>query len=68
MTAAIRRAAPADLPRIHQIRQGVTENVLSDPSKVSEAEVAWYLERAVFLVSEAEGEVAGFTCANIRTG
>lgn len=68
MTAVIRRAVPADLPRIHAIRHGVTENVLSDPSKVSEAEVAWYLEQAVFLVSEADGEVVGFACANHQSG
>lgn len=64
----LRAAAPADLPRIHAIRHGVSENVLSDPSKVSDAEVAWYMDQAVFLVSEAGGEVAGFTCANHQTG
>lgn len=64
----LRPATPSDLPRIHAIRHGVTENVLSDPSKVSDAEVAWYMEQAVFLVSEADGEVTGFTCANHQTG
>ena len=60
----LRAATPADLPRIHAIRHGVTENILRDRSKVSDAEVAWYMEQAVFLVSEAYGEIAGFTCAN----
>jgi ribosomal protein S18 acetylase RimI-like enzyme len=64
----IRAATEADLSRIHAIRMGVTENVLSDPSKVSAAEVAWYLEQAIFLVSEAGGEVAGFACANHQSG
>lgn len=64
----LRPATPADLPRIHAIRHGVTENVLSDPSKVSAAEVAWYMDHAVFLVSEAEGEIAGFACANHQNG
>lgn len=71
MTAAspvIRKATPADQPRIHAIRMGVRENVLSDPSRVTEAEVAWYREQAIFLVSEVEGEIAGFTCANPQTG
>lgn len=64
----IRRAVPADLPRVWAIRHGVRENRLSDPSKVSDAEVRWYLEEAVFLVSEANGAVQGFACANPRIG
>lgn len=64
----IRKATPADQPRIHAIRMGVRENVLSDPSRVTDAEVAWYREQAIFLVSEADGEIAGFTCANPQTG
>jgi ribosomal protein S18 acetylase RimI-like enzyme len=65
---SVRAASHADLPRIHAIRMGVTENVLSDPSKVSAAEVAWYLEQAIFLVAEDGGEVAGFACANHQSG
>ncbi len=70
MTAAsvIRKATAADLPRIHAIRMGVSENVLSDPSKVTDEEVAWYREQAIFLVSEDGGEVVGFSCANHQTG
>ncbi len=64
----IRRATHADQPRIHAIRMAVTENVLSDPSKVTEAEVDWYREQAIFLVAEIDGEVAGFSCANHQTG
>lgn len=71
MTAAspaIRKATPADQPRIHAIRMGVRENVLSDPSRVTDAEIAWYRDQAIFLVSEVDGEIAGFTCANPQTG
>lgn len=71
MTAAspvIRKATPADQPRIHAIRMGVRENVLSDPSRVTDAEIAWYRDQAIFLVSEGDGEIAGFTCANPQTG
>ena len=64
----IRKATPADQPRIHAIRMGVRENVLSDPSRVTDEEIAWYREQAIFLVSEAGGAVAGFTCANHQTG
>ncbi|MFN3671632.1 MAG: GNAT family N-acetyltransferase [Bosea sp. (in: a-proteobacteria)] len=64
----LRKATPADQPRITAIRMAVTENVLSDPSKVSDEEVAWYREQAIFLVAEVDGVVAGFTCANHQTG
>lgn len=65
---SVRAATEADLPRIHAIRMSVSENVLSDPSKVTAAEVAWYLEQAIFLVAEDGGEVAGFACANHQSG
>jgi GNAT superfamily N-acetyltransferase len=68
MTLAIRRAGAEDLPRVREIRHGVRENRLSDPSKVSDAEVRWYLDDAIFLISEDEAGVQGFACANTRTG
>lgn len=64
----IRKATPADQPRIHAIRMGVTENVLSDPAKVTDEEIAWYREQAIFLVAEEDGVVVGFSCANHQTG
>jgi len=64
----IRPANRADQPRIDAIRLGVSENVLSDPSKVTETEVDWYREHAIFLVAEHGGEVVGFTCANHQNG
>lgn len=67
-SVSIRKATAADQPRIHAVRMGVRENVLSDPSRVTDEEVAWYREQAIFLVSEAAGEVAGFACANHQTG
>uniref|UniRef100_A0A9E8CN69 GNAT family N-acetyltransferase n=1 Tax=Bosea sp. NBC_00436 TaxID=2969620 RepID=A0A9E8CN69_9HYPH len=64
----IRKAEVTDLPRIHAIRMAVRENVLSDPSKVTAADVAWYREQAIFLVAEDADEIAGFACANHQTG
>lgn len=68
MPVLIRKATPADQPRIQAIRMSVTENVLSDPSKVTDEEVAWYREQAIFLVADVDGTVVGFTCANHQTG
>ncbi len=64
----LRPATPADLPRIHEVRNGTAENPLDDPSLVTDAEVAWYMAEAIFLVSEDETGVQGFTCANHQTG
>ena len=52
MSLKVRRATEADLPRIWDVRHGTAENPLSDPSLVSDAEVKWYLNEAIFLVSE----------------
>jgi len=64
----LRPATRADLPRIHQVRHGTTENRLTDPALVTDAEVAWYLDNAIFLVSEDEDDIQGFVCANQQTG
>jgi hypothetical protein len=68
MLACVRPATRADLPRIHEARRGTAENRLSDPSLVTVAEVAWYLEEAIFLASEDEAGVQGFVCASPQTG
>jgi GNAT superfamily N-acetyltransferase len=67
MRAMIRPATRADLPRIWEVRHGTDENRLTDPSLVTDAEVAWYLNEAIFLVSEDEAGVQGFACANPQT-
>lgn len=64
----LRPATPADLKRIHEVRHGTAENRLSDPDLVTEAEVAWYMAEGIFLVSEDETGVQGFTCVNHQTG
>ena len=64
----LRPATHADLPRIYDVRHGTAENRLSDPNLVTDAEVAWYMDNAIFLVSEDETDVQGFTCANHQTG
>jgi GNAT superfamily N-acetyltransferase len=64
----LRPATRADLPRIHQVRHGTAENRLSNPALVTDAEVAWYMDEAIFLVSEDEMGLQGFTCVNHQTG
>ncbi|HEY8565425.1 MAG TPA: GNAT family N-acetyltransferase [Beijerinckiaceae bacterium] len=64
----LRPATRADLPRIHEIRHGTAENRLTNPALVTNEEVAWYLDHGIFLVSEDEYAVQGFTCVNHQTG
>jgi GNAT superfamily N-acetyltransferase len=64
----LRPATRADLPRIHAVRRGTAENPLTDPSLVTDEEVEWYLRHAIFLVSEDDAGVQGFTCVNPQTG
>lgn len=69
MTAPrLRPATRADLPRIHEVRHGTAENRLTNPELVTDADVAWYMDEAIFLVSEDATEVQGFTCVNHQTG
>jgi GNAT superfamily N-acetyltransferase len=68
MERRLRTATREDLPRIHAVRHGTAENRLTHPALVTDAEIAWYLDEAIFLVSEDETGVQGFTCANHQTG
>jgi GNAT superfamily N-acetyltransferase len=67
-TPRLRPATLADLPRILKVRHGTIENRGSDPALISDAEVAWYMDEAIFLVFEDETNVQGFICANHQTG
>jgi GNAT superfamily N-acetyltransferase len=64
----LRSATRADLPRIAEVRHGTAENRLTNPALVTDEEVAWYMDEAIFLVSADETNVQGFTCVNHQTG
>ena len=64
----LRPATRADLPRIFEVRHGTAENRLDNPALVTDAEVAWYMDAAIFLVSEDDAGLQGFVCANHQTG
>jgi len=68
MVLRLRQASNLDLPRISEVRHGTAENRLEDPSLVTPEEVEWYLNEAIFLVSEDEAGIQGFACANHQTG
>ncbi len=64
----LRPAKRADLPRIDEVRHGTAENRLANPALVTTAEVIWYMDHGIFLVSEDAEGVQGFTCVNPQTG
>ena len=57
MPPRLRQATTLDLARIHEVRHGTAENRLEDPSLVTPAEVEWYLNEAIFLVSEDDAGI-----------
>lgn len=66
--AQVRRATSADMPRIVAIRAAVRENILSDPSRVTEAAIRWFIEHGPIWVWSENGEVCGFSAGDPRDG
>jgi GNAT superfamily N-acetyltransferase len=61
-----REAQIEDIPALFEVRQSVTENVLSDPRKVTPEICAAYLgERGKGWLCEIDGEVVGFAVASL---
>lgn len=60
-----RQATPADIPAMSVIRLGVTENVLSDPTKITVPMYIDYLDKlGKTWVCEVDGAMAGFGSAD----
>jgi GNAT superfamily N-acetyltransferase len=66
--ATIRRATHDDTPRVTEIRLAVRENRLVDPSRVTAADYAWFVDNPGVWVWEEAGEVLGFGAADTRDG
>jgi GNAT superfamily N-acetyltransferase len=64
----IRRATEADIPRIVEIRGAVRENKLRDPSRVTLADIRWFIEHPGIFVWEQDGDIVGFSAADPRDG
>ncbi|MEN3275953.1 MAG: hypothetical protein V7631_1743 [Massilia sp.] len=62
---SFRQAVSADIPAMSRIRLSVTENVLSDPARVTEAMYEDFLERSGRgWVAESGGEILAFCYAD----
>ncbi|HET7086444.1 MAG TPA: GNAT family N-acetyltransferase [Rhizomicrobium sp.] len=65
MTLAFRVAVEDDIPAMSAIRLAVTENRLSDPTRITHAMYVDYLEhQGRSWVCEADGVIAGFASAD----
>jgi GNAT superfamily N-acetyltransferase len=64
----IRRAARADIPRIMEIRAGVRENALRDPSRVTMEDVCWFVDNPGIFVWVEDSKIVGFSAADPRNG
>jgi GNAT superfamily N-acetyltransferase len=65
----LRRAAPADLPDILEIRDSVRENGFSDPSAVTASDSARLIDQAAYWVwQEPDRRIAGFSASDISDG
>lgn len=69
MTHRLRQAASADIPAMSRIRLSVTENVLSDPSRVTRQMYEDFLAKAGRgWVAESDGGIVAFCYADMING
>jgi GNAT superfamily N-acetyltransferase len=64
----LRRATPADIPRIMEIRDVVRENRLSDPSRATAADVLWQIAHSPIHLWDERGSIKGFSAGDPRDG
>ena len=64
----IRKATERDIARIVEIRANVSENALSDPSKVTLEDIRWFIVNPGIFVSEDENRICGFSSADTGNG
>ena len=65
---SIRAATLDDVLRIREIRAAVRENRLSDPERVSHADVVAFIRRCGVWVWEEDGRILGFSAGDLADG
>jgi GNAT superfamily N-acetyltransferase len=63
-----RKAIHDDIPRIMEIRHGVHENRLRDPTSVTADDCAAFIDRAEMWVWVEDGRIQGFSAGDPRDG
>ena len=64
----ISKATSTDIPRIFEIRASVRENILSDPSRVTTADIQWFIDNSAIWIWIEDGKVCGFSAGDPRDG
>ncbi len=65
---SVRPAIHAEIPRLFEIRMAVTENPLIDPSRVTAADCAWFIDHSDIWCWDEAGVIRGFSAADPRDG
>lgn len=64
----LRKAVVADISALKFVRSAVLENILSDPSKVTDDDYEWYVSNPGVALWEERGVIVGFSAADPRDG
>ncbi|AJC80179.1 GCN5-related N-acetyltransferase protein [Rhizobium etli bv. phaseoli str. IE4803] len=64
----LRKAVEDDIPALKLIRSFVLENILGDPSRVTDSDYEWYVNNPGVAVWEESGAIVGFSAADPRDG
>lgn len=64
----LRRATPADIPRLIEIRGAVRENRLSDPGSVTMVDYERFVAQGWVWVAQGAGRIEGFSAADGNRG
>ncbi|WP_064835057.1 GNAT family N-acetyltransferase [Rhizobium phaseoli] len=64
----LRKAVVDDIAALKLVRSSVVENILGDPSKVTDAEYEWFVKNSGVAVWEEQGGIVGFSAADPRQG
>jgi len=64
----VRKAILTDVPALKAVRSSVVENMLSDPTKITDDDYDWYIANRGVAVWEEDGEIVGFSAADPRDG
>ncbi|RUM16951.1 GNAT family N-acetyltransferase [Rhizobium phaseoli] len=64
----LRKAVVGDIAALKLVRSSVVENILSDPSKVTDDDYEWFVTNPGVAIWEEKGIIVGFSAADPRQG
>ncbi|WFU06292.1 GNAT family N-acetyltransferase (plasmid) [Rhizobium sp. CB3171] len=64
----LRKATIDDIADLKFVRSSVFENILSNPSKVTDDDYKWFVKNPGIFVWEEQGSIVGFSAADPRDG